>query len=120
MSLLAALPEGLGFISCTGDLTHVVCTYLDIDTHTHTKKRDLFLEKQIFVHFVFVCGVCKYTYLCMCTRVCTGTDANVFTCSPLTFLFFFAVGPLTNLKFTNCLDWPVCRAQESLALLFQH
>lgn len=97
MSLLAALPEGLGFISCThivwlrsrasDHMTHVACTYLDIDTHT--KKRDLFLEKQIFVYFVFVCGVCRYTYLCMCTRVCTDTDANVLThlLSPYFFIF---------------------------------
>lgn len=83
--LLVALPEGLGFISCThigqlssrgsDHMTLVACTYLDIDTHTRTKKRDsVFRKANIFVYFVFVCGVCRYTYLCMCTRVCTGTD----------------------------------------------
>lgn len=55
VSLLAALPEGLGFISCThigwlssrgsDHMTHVACTYLDIGTHTHAKKRDSVFRK---------------------------------------------------------------------------
>lgn len=49
VSLLVALPKGLGFISCihiawlssrgSDHMTHMACTYLDIDTYTHAKKR---------------------------------------------------------------------------------
>lgn len=67
--------------------THVACTYLDVGTHTHTKKRESVFRKANICLFC-VCGVCRYTYLCVCTRVCTGTDANVLTCSPPYFFIF--------------------------------
>lgn len=99
--LLAAPPEGLGFISYThigqlssggsDHMTLVACTYLDIDTHTRTKKRDsVFRKANIFVYFVFVRGVCRYTYLCMCRwyRWKMKVSANVLTLSPPYFFSF--------------------------------
>lgn len=99
-------------------MTLVACTYLDIDTHTRTKKRDsVFRKANIFVSFVFVGFV--DTHICVCAHVCALVqmeDEGLRQCphSLSTLLFyFFEVGPLTNLEFTNHLDWLVCRAQES-------
>lgn len=110
--------------SAPGDLTtwHMWRVHIWTQTHIYMQRKgNLFLGKQIFFYFVFVCGVCRFTYLCMCTcrytylcvctRVFTGTDGR-WRSMPMSSLDW-SIGPRNpllwfssiNVTGTHCHTW---------------